>query len=266
MAGLAESIVECWRLRWALGQLVRRHLVSQVRGSVLGLGWLVLEPLCLFLLYTLVFGYILQVRFGGEGGVKQFAFYLWCGLVPYNSLQQAVLAGCGILPGNRPLLIHSRFPGWLLPLVEVLASAVVEVIGLVILLLALVIYHGTVSGWWLLAPVLLVTRLSLTAGLVWITSILSVFQPDFSRLLRLGLTVCFFLTPIIYPVEMVPLEWRWLLNFNPFHWLVSAYRAVFLESSPPPAGFWGLVLGTGVFVILAQRFFERALERAKDFL
>ncbi|BCX80657.1 lipopolysaccharide transport system permease protein [Methylomarinovum caldicuralii] len=257
---------ELGALRWALWQLLRRQVLSQFRGSVLGLGWLILEPAFLFALYLLVFGRFLQVRFGVGDGLGNFALYLWCGLVPYNSLQQAVLAGVGVLPGNRPLLIHTRFPGWMLPLVEVLASALAEGIGLAILMLGVVGYHGTVSPWWLLAPLLVGVRLALTAGLTWIASILAVFQPDFGRLLGLLLTLGFFMTPIIYPPQLVPESWRWLLQVNPFHWLVAAYRAVLIEGSPPPPEFWGLALGSLALAVAALVFFNRALARAKDFL
>lgn len=263
---LVTAFRELRALRWALWQLLRRHVLSQFRGSALGLGWLILEPAFLFALYFLVFGRFLQVRFGGGDGLGNFALYLWCGLVPYNSLQQAVLAGVGVLPGNRPLLIHARFPGWMLPLVEVLASALVEGIGLAILLAGVIGYHGAFSGWWLLAPLLVGVRLSLTAGLTWIASVLAVFQPDLGRLMRLALTLGFFVTPIIYPARMVPDEWHWLLQVNPFHWMIAAYRAVFLEAAPPPTGFWWLALGSLGFALLAWGFFTRALERAKDFL
>ena len=254
-----------WRLRHALWHLLLRQLQARTRGSILGLGWLVLEPLFLFVLYTLVFGRILQVRFDTGDSLGQFALYLWCGLIPYNSLQQAVLASVGVLPGNRPLLLHTRFPGWLLPLVEVMASMVTEMIGLAILLLALGFGPG-LSSWLGLVPVLLMVRGLLSLGLAWISSVLTVFLPDFGQLLRLLLTLGFFVTPIIYPPSMIPSGWGWLMALNPFHWLIAAYRSVFLEGAAPSSGFWMLVPASVLFAGMALIFFNRALGRAKDFL
>ncbi len=260
-----KILFEGWRLRWALWQLLRRSIASRTRGSVLGLGWLLLEPLFLFALYTWVFGHLLKVRFGAGEGLGAFALYLWCGLVPYNSFQQAVQGSAGVLAGNRPLLLHTKFPGWMLPLVEVLGSSVNEILGLAVLLL-FVGWEQGVTPWMALIPLLVLVRLLITGGVAWFTSILAVFLPDFSQLLRMLLTLVFFATPIIYPAKLVPLEWKWLLSLNPFYWLVSGYRSVILEAAMPPPGFWWTALGGGLGSMLGVAFFNRALGRAKDFL
>lgn len=265
MAGIAARLHEGWRLRRAIWQLIGRRLAAQTRGSVLGLGWLVLEPGFLFALYTVVFGQILKVRFGAGDGIGGFALYLWCGLIPYTALQQAVLSSAEVLPGNRPLLLHTRFPGWLLPLVEVLSGSATEIIGLGLLILTLA-WVGELSPWLALAPGLMLVRLLLTLGLAWIASVLAVFARDFGQLVRMLLTLGFFATPIIYPPAMIPPEWRWLEAVNPFHWLIAAYRAVFLEGIAPPVGFWWLAGFSLLFSGGALAFFNRALNRAKDFL
>jgi len=263
---LIQNIKEGWRFRRALWQLTLRNLAQHTRGSVLGVGWLLLEPMFLFAVYTVVFGYLMKVRFDAGGGVADFALYLLCGLIPFDAMQQTALRGPGILVGNRPLLLHAQFPGWLLPVVEVLTSLMTELIGLAVLLAALLIkgYHWT--PWLALLPVLMLTRLLMTAGIAWVSSVLTVFVRDFSQLLRMLLMLAFFATPVIYPVSLIPEKWRWLENFNPFYWLIAGYRAVVLQGMPPPGGFWWLLAGSGVFALLAWVFFNKSLERAKDFL
>lgn len=264
-AELTGCLAEGWRLRSAVGRLTGRSLAAHTRGSVLGVGWLVIEPAFLFLLYLLVFGQILQVRFRMEGGTDAFALYLWCGLIPYNTLQQAVLAAATVLPGNRSLLLHSRFPAWVLPLVEVFSTTAAEAVALG-LLMGVLLWMGQGSPWWGMLPLLMAVRWLLTLGLAWLASVLTVFVRDFGQLLRLGLTLGFFVTPIIYPLGMIPAGWRFLEAFNPFHWLVAAYRAALLEGAAPPAGFWWLAAAALGFAALALLFFNRAVERAKDFL
>jgi len=264
--GIIRILAEGWRFRRAAWQLTVRNLAAQTKGSVLGVGWLVMDPLFLFGVYTLVFGYLLRVRFEADAGVGHFALYLLAGLIPYDAFQQSVQRSTGVLAGNRPLLLHARFPGFLLPLVEVSASVVTEVIGLTILVLVTLGWGNGVSVWLLLAPVLILARLLLTLSLAWIASVLAVFVGDFPQLLRMVLTLAFFATPVIYPASLIPAEWAWLEWANPLYWLVGAYRAVFLEGSAPPAGFWWLLGGCFLFVPIALAFFERALNRAKDFL
>ncbi|HHJ40178.1 MAG: hypothetical protein AXA67_07255 [Methylothermaceae bacteria B42] len=263
---MIQNIKEGWRFRHALWQLTLRNLAQHTRGSVLGVGWLLLEPMFLFAVYTVVFGYLMKVRFDTGGGVADFALYLLCGLIPFDAMQQTAMRSTGILIGNRPLLLHAQFPGWLLPVVEVLTSLVTELMGLIVLLAAIFIKGYHLSPWLALLPVLMLTRLMVTAGMAWVSSVLTVFVRDFSQLLRMLLMLAFFATPVIYPLSLIPNQWRWLEDFNPFYWLVAAYRAVFLQGVPPPAGFWWLLLGSGIFSLLAWIFFNKSLERAKDFL
>lgn len=259
-------IQEGWRFRHALWQLTRRNLAQHTRGSVLGVGWLLLEPMFLFAVYTVVFGYLMKVRFEVGSGISDFALYLLCGLIPFDAMQQTTLRATGVLPANRALLLHARFPGWLLPVVELLTSAVTELIGLAVLMAAVVVKGYPLSPWLALVPLLILARLLLTAGLAWLSSVLTVFVRDFSQLLRMLLTLAFFATPVIYPLDLIPAQWRGLEAINPFYWLVESYRAVVLRSEGPPMGFYWLVLGCLLFAGLALVFFNRSLERAKDFL
>ncbi|WP_022949351.1 ABC transporter permease [Methylohalobius crimeensis] len=262
----SRALREGWRFRRAVAQLTVRNLAQHTKGSVLGLGWLLLEPLFLFSVYTVVFGYLLKVRFDADSGIGHFALYLLAGLIPFDAFQQSVQRSTGVLTANRPLLIHARFPGNLLPLVEVLTGLVTETIGLGLLGLAVLGWGQGASVWWVSIPCLVLARLLMTLGVAWIASVLAVFVGDFAQLLRMVLTLCFFATPIIYPPTLIPAEWKWLEAGNPFYWLVTGYRAVFLEGAPPPEGFWWLLGGSALLAVLALIFFERALNRAKDFL
>ncbi|BCX87980.1 lipopolysaccharide transport system permease protein [Methylomarinovum tepidoasis] len=263
---LRDLAVSSWRFRRALWQLSVRHLRQQTQGTLLGAGWLLVEPLFLLGLYTIVFGYLLKVRFDSDAGIGGFALYLMAGLLPFNALQQSLLGSVHVLRANRALLLHVRFPGILLPLVEVLNTLVTESIGLALVLGAVWLAGGFPSGWWFLLPLLVLVRLALTTSLVWILSILAVFIQDLPKLLQMGLTLTFFATPIIYPANMIPERWLWVERINPFFWLVSAYRAILLEGTAPPEGFWWLSLACIVLILLSAWFFDKALERAKDFL
>ena len=74
------------------------------------------------------------------------------------------------------------------------------------------------------------------------------------------------MTPIFYPMEMVPEAFAWALQFNPLHHLVSAYRAVLLEARSPLPMLPHLLVWTGAALLLGVSFFRRTIERAKDFL
>jgi lipopolysaccharide transport system permease protein len=92
----------------------------------------------------------------------------------------------------------------------------------------------------------LVPQLLLTAGLCWFLAALGVFIRDTGQFMGFLLTVWFFATPIVYPASSLPQDWVWLFEKNPMYTIVGAYRAIFLEHTPPATvpllGVWALSL------------------------
>jgi ABC-type polysaccharide/polyol phosphate export permease len=252
--------------RHALWLLTVRDLRQRTRGTLLGPVWLVIEPLFLLAVYTFVFGVLLQVRFGTGGDTLSFALYLMAGLFPYTAFQGAVQRSAGILMGNRELIQRSVFPPELLPVLPTAVSLVTEAIALSILVAAVALITGRVSATLWLLPGLILVRALLTLGFSWLVAVLAVFVRDLAQLVGMLLTLMFFATPIVYPRELIPLEWRWVQSLNPFYHLVEAYRGVIIESAWPEPGAAGL----GLFVLLLAwvglTVFLRLVGRAKDFL
>ena len=252
--------------RHALWLLTLRDLRQRTSGTLLGPLWLVIEPLFLLAVYTFVFGVLLQVRFGTGGDTLSFALYLMAGLIPYSAFQVAVQQCTGILMGNRDLIQRSVFPPELLPALPTAVSLVIEAIGLVILVAAVALIQGGVSSKLWLLPGLMLLRALLTLGVSWLVAVLSVFIRDLAQVVSMLLTVMFFATPIVYPREMIPEQWHWVQDINPFYHLVEAYRAVIIESAWPAPG----VAGLGLFALLMAGLgfwvFLRLVGRAKDFL
>jgi ABC-type polysaccharide/polyol phosphate export permease len=252
--------------RYALLLLVKKDLRQRTHGTVLGGGWLILQPLFLLLLYTFVFGLVMGVRFGITADPLHFALYLMAGLMPYTALQEALIRNTSVLRENRELVSNASFPAILLPLVPVLSSVITEAIGLIILILGVALIMGKVSMILPLLPVLILLRLLLTLGLAWLISTLTVFTRDLAQLLNMALLVLLFATPILYPAQMVPLGLQWIFSINPLYYLVEAYRAVLIEGDWPSVSILGLWLFALGLTWLGYAFFHRSIERAKDFL
>lgn len=247
--------------------MTTRDLQQQFAGSLLGSFWLILQPLFLLLLYTFVFGLVLRVRFQPDGDTLSFALYLMSGLLPYHNFQDAVQRSTTILTENRDLLQRSQLPGHLLPMVAAMSSVVIETIGLLLLILLTAVLERQISVFLWLLPLLILFRLLITLGLAWLVAVLAVFLRDLRQLLNMLLLALFFATPILYPPQMIPEHWRWVCDWNPFYYLVTAYRTVILEGSYPPI-VWLLgllVFSLALFVVGLLSFFSLQ-ERAKDLL
>jgi ABC-type polysaccharide/polyol phosphate export permease len=246
--------------------LTARSLRQRTAGSVLGWFWLVAQPAFLLVVYTFVFGAVLGVRFTPEAGTFDFALHLMAGLMPYMAFRESLERGAGTLIGNRQLIQRVLTAPVVYPTVTTLSSVATEVIGLGLLLLAVALFGDGLTWWVLLLPVVMAARFVISLALAWVLSILTVFLRDVREGLRLILTMLFFATPILYPVDRVPERFHWVFEYNPIHHLVSAYRAVIVQGSPPPVTFVWIFALSLVALWLAYRFFSATVERAKDLL
>lgn len=222
------------RQRQAIMTFVRREIRARYSTSALGLGWAIIRPLGLLLLYTFVFSGVMGVRFSDAratpgGDTATFAFYLFCGLVPWMAFSEGVARATTAVAEQAPLVKRMRFPSEILPVHTVLVSLIVESLGLFVLLAGLLIL-GRPPGWSLLTlPLILIPQVLLTAGLAWIVASLSVLLPDVRQAVGFGMIFWMWATPIFYPASLIPGGFRWLLWLNPLAYLVEAYRNAFLD-------------------------------------
>jgi ABC-type polysaccharide/polyol phosphate export permease len=246
--------------------MVRRDTLLRLKGTMLGPLWLLAQPLFLLLVYSFVFSGILKLSFRPGGGTGDFALYLFAALIPFSAFQDGLLRASGSLLENRDLLLKTQMPPALFPAVATVGTLVQEVTGLFILILTAWIM-GYVPGTTLvLLPLLVVLRLLLTFALAPLLALLSVFIKDLGQLLPMLLTALFFTTPIIYPLEMVPAQYRVIIEANPITWLVQSYRAVILENHWPLDDLMILAMAGLLLILLIGALFMRFQHRAKDFL
>ena len=250
----------------ALRLLIARELSSRYKGTMLGVIWLFLQPLMMVVVYSFVFSVIMKVRIPGMENSYHFALFLMTAMMPYFAFQDALLASSNSLFANSSLLHKSTLPALLIPLVPMLTTLVTEIIALLIIVLAAFLLLDQISWYLLLLPLLIWVRLCLSIALGYMLATLSVFIQDLRQALGLLLTMLMFLTPILYPVSMIPDEFVPVNNLNPMYHLLDAYRAVILRGELPEVG---LVYVAGFAMILlffGIWFFQKTIERAKEFV
>ena len=243
-----------WRARPVVRTLVVRELRGRWAGSALGPVWAIAPPLAQLAIFTFVFATVLDVRFGT--GDVPFVLYLACGLFPWLAIQEAVLRSATSLVDNGVLVKRVVFPIEVLPVELALAALVHQLIAFV-LLLALMASFGLPPRASLLAlPLLLAVQLLLTVGLGWAVATLQVYFRDTAQALGVLLPLWFYLTPIIYPYELVPAALRPALALNPLTALVQGYRDLFLHGVVPWGAreAWLVAASVGVFALGAASF------------
>jgi ABC-2 type transport system permease protein/lipopolysaccharide transport system permease protein len=236
---------------------------------LLGFFWSLVNPLLLLGVYTLVFDVVFRNR---AGGAQPYAVFLLGGLFPWIWFSTALLDGTVSLSANAGLLRKAVFPAEVLPAVSVLASLAHYLLALPVLLAALLVarlwLHHPVGGWSiLLLPAALLLQLPFTLGLALALAALNVHFKDVRDLLANLLTLLFFLTPILYPLDSIaavrPL--RLLVAANPVTPFIRLHQELLFFGRLPGVSLWlqaaGLALlawaiGTWLFERLAQTLVE----------
>jgi len=165
--------------------------------------------------------------------LEPFALFLFCGILPWSWFSSSLLESANVLIAGGNLIKKVLFPAEVLPIVVVLAGLVHFCLGLPILAAFLIYYRVPLWPTDLLwFPIIVGVQLVLTIGIALIVSALTVHFRDVRDLLANLLTLWFFATPIIYPLNQAPERVRRLLNLNPLTQLVIAYQEVLFRPGP----------------------------------
>ncbi len=237
---LASYLVGFWKRRDLLWHMTVRHLRGQYKQSVLGYAWAFVNPLSQMVILTFVFSTVLR---GGSEGVP-FPIFLFVGLLPWMFFSSAIASATDSVVGAASLVTKVYFPREVLPTAAVFTKLVDLAFGLVILA-GLMVAYGEAPAWtsvWV--PALFLVHLIFTLGLAYPLAALNLFFHDVRFLVGVALTLWFYLTPILYPVDIVPSKYRFLYDLNPNSLFVNAYRRVILHGESP--GMEKLLLGLGI--------------------
>ena len=245
-----------WQPLWQLPSRVdlifsfaKRELQGRYKGSALGIAWAVLTPIVMIAIFTFIFAGIFGVRFGASHSHWDYALYLFCGLLPWTMFQESVQQSTTTILAHSNLVKRVVFPLEALPAAQALAALGNQLFATVALLIAIVIVRQRLDLTVLWLPVLLIPQMVFALGAAWLVASLGVFLRDITQGISLLLMAWMYLTPIIYPEEIVPDHFRAFINFNPFTSLIRSYRRIFLDGAGPD---WA---GLGYFTIFAVAFF-----------
>lgn len=251
-------LLRTWRQRALVLALARRELVARYRGGALGFLWSLLNPLLLLAVYATVFRYV----FAPRADVRPYALFLFGGVLVWGFVSAALIDASETFRTNGPLLRKTTVVPEVFPAVAVAARLSHLALALPVLLAAIAwaALGGSVApGFALLQFPLVVVLLALSVhGLALLISALAVHFGDVRDLVANLLTLAFFLTPILYPMEAVPERFRGWLRWNPF----ASYFAAIHDSAfffrPVAWTEWAWMAGTAAVLLGAGAFvFER---------
>lgn len=220
-------------------QMLARNIAARHRGSILGFVWSFALPLVMLAVYTFVFGLIFKARWGVAGledNRAAFPLIMFCGMAVFNIFSESVNQSTSVVVNNPSYVKKVVFPLELLPLCTVATSAVFGASWFLLLFLGSALFLQTASWTMLLLPLWLVPLVLLSCGVSFFVASLGVFLRDVQQLAGVVTQILFFMTPIFYPITIVPEKLRWILHANPLSTIVEQTRELFLYGQVPDAG------------------------------
>lgn len=215
------------RYRELLKELVNRDIKTKYRRSALGILWSVLNPLGMMVIMTIVFSRVFRQN------IENFPVYLMCGQVVFNFYNEASSMAMSSILGNASLIKKVYVPKYLFPTAKV-CSSFVNLLTSFIALTIVVLATRTPISWTIILvvfPILYVFLFSIGMGLL--LSALVVSFRDMIHLYGVILTAWMYLTPIFYPIEILPEPVRQLIALNPLASIIEMFRGVLMNGMIP---------------------------------
>jgi ABC-type polysaccharide/polyol phosphate export permease len=235
---------ELWRYRDLLRMLVSNSIKTRYKRSALGVIWTFLNPLLSTLVLTIAFSQLLRFK------VENYAIFLLTGLMVWNFFAQTTTHAMNTLVWGSSLIKRIYLPRTIFA-ISVLGNGLVN-FGLSLIPLALImLVMGHAFSWTLLLlpPALLLLGM-FTLGITLVISTLAVFFADVIDMYSILLTAWLYLTPIIYPIEIVPEKFAIFIRLNPMYYFVGLFRSLIFTGDLPSPEFWWISAAFGVGTLL----------------
>ncbi|HUJ14819.1 MAG TPA: ABC transporter permease [Thermoanaerobaculia bacterium] len=240
-----------------LYELVHRDLTVRYKRSVLGFVWTMLHPLLLMMIFVLVFSTIFRV------GTPHYETYFLSAYVAWNFFAQTTVNAMASVAWNGPLMKRVRVPQSIFTLAIVVAGLVNLGLSLVVLFSIMLAVGAPLHASLSFLPVSLLLLGIFTFGVSLALTAVSVLFGDVREMVQAGMPALMYLTPIIYPISIVPERLRWPIKLNPLVYIVEIVRdPIYYGIAPAPQtlviaavlAFGSLAVGWMIFRHLAPRF------------
>lgn len=233
-----EELRGVFQYRDLIYQLVQRDIVTRYKRSVLGIAWTLLNPLGTMLVMTIVFSQLFHTVHG-------YPTYILSGLLAWNFFAQTTSSSMQQMVWGSSLLHRIYMPRAVFA-VSAIGTGLVNLILSFIPLIIIMFMTATSLHWSLLfLPVAILLLATFSLGMGLLLSTISIYFPDAAEMYQVALVAWMYLTPIIYPAEIIPETYRyWLFHLNPMYYLIQIFRQPIYDGSLP--SFPMLAMGVGI--------------------
>lgn len=235
-----------------LRELLVRDLKLRYKRSYLGIAWTLVNPLAQVVVYSFVFRVLFRVN------TPNYTANLFVGITCWAWFQASVLESTVSILSNRDLIRQPGFPAVLLPNVTVGSQLIHFILTLPVLVGLILVSKIPITAAVLWLPFVIAVQYVLTLAFSLLAATVHVNFRDTQYLLGVFLMLGFFLTPILYDMQIVPPQFRAFYHLNPMTYVVDAYRAVLIRGAMPPIlALTAVATASGLLLYLCYQLFRR---------
>ena len=250
-----------WGYRELLLFLAWRDLKTRYAQTTIGIAWAIVQPVAMMLLFTLVFSNFAKLPSDGV----PYPLFVYAALLPWGYFSRSLDKSSFSVVAESNLISKVYFPRIIVPISAMLVGLADFAIAF-FLLLVMMAFYGVMPSWeTLFMPLfLLLTMLTSLAVSLWLAALFVRFR-DIAAAMPLVTQIWMFASPVVYPVSLVPEQWRWLYHLNPMAGVIEGFRWALLKTSPPALGGMAVtVVCVVVLLVLGMSYFNRMERKFAD--
>jgi ABC-type polysaccharide/polyol phosphate export systems, permease component len=251
-----KALLEIWEYRQMIIRFVKKDLRTRYKQSVLGFLWTFINPIFQLVIYSVVFGLIMDVK------IENYSIYLFVGLVPWLFCSSSLTAGSQCILAQAGLVTKVYFPRIVIPISTVCSNFMNMLFSFIIVFAALFFFGIGISPALVFLPVIMVIQFFFVLGLVLIFSALTVYFRDLEHILGIFTMAWFYITPIIYSMDQIPDRLKPVAYANPMTSITLSYQDILVNKQFPDFNHLTLtIVFSVVFMFIGYVVFQKLQRR-----
>lgn len=250
---------DLYSYRELLKTSVKKDIGGKYKHSFFGVLWSFINPLLQIAVYAIIFPLIIR------NNIENYTVFMVCGLIPWNFFSMVINRSTWVIVENGNILKKVYFPRAILPFSLVLSETINFLISSIIVFVFTIAYGMGVSKYALLYPIIIIVQDVLMIGMGFILSAITVYMRDIQHFIGVILQLLMYATPVVYSIETIPENYRFILKYNPMTYIIEGYRDILYYQKMPDIkmlgilfviGIVGSIVGYFIFQKLQKRFAE----------
>ncbi|MBR4350039.1 MAG: ABC transporter permease [Bacteroidales bacterium] len=245
---LQLNLKDVWRYRDLMMMYVKRNIVTVYKQTILGPLWLIVQPVLTTIMFMFVFGNLAGLSTDGIPG----ALFYFSGIILWNYFSQCLTGTSGVFINNQGVFGKVYFPRLVVPMATTISNLIQFCIQFCVFLVIYVYYYVTMevpitpNVYAFLLPVLVLLCAGLSLGFGIVFSSLTTKYRDLVFLLQFGVQLWMYATPVIYPLNSIPVDKQWIFQLNPMTSIIETFKYGALGVG---VFSWGALLYSAIFMV-----------------